>query len=45
MSANYLDKTRYYEEVELEWLDAIEAGLYFHNSIEVESGSDTTLND
>ena len=44
MSANYLDKTRYHEEVELEWLDAIEAGLYFHSSIEVESGSDTTLN-
>lgn len=45
MSANYLEKARYHEEVELEWLDAIEAGLYFHSSIEVESGTDTTLND
>ena len=31
--------------MEVRWLDAIEAGLYFHNSIEVESGTDTTLND
>ncbi|EHN68134.1 hypothetical protein [Aliivibrio fischeri] len=45
MSNNYLDKIKYREEMELEWLDAIEAGLYFHNSMEVECDLDVTLND
>ncbi len=45
MSNNNLEKTKYREEVELEWLDAFESGLYFHISMDVESNLDNTLND
>ncbi len=45
MSNNYLDKTKYREEMELEWLDAIEIGLYVHNSLEIECHPEATLKD
>ncbi|WP_175365403.1 hypothetical protein [Aliivibrio logei] len=44
MSAQYFDEKSSYEEIELEWLDAMEIGLYFDDSMHSESDTEITLN-